>query len=209
MTKKRIAVLTLSSGEPRLMLAGADDGQLFIIKCDRLERSMISLKLTLPNKLKKLRDSGFVVLVDEVIPYFAKYGRAVRLSDLDPNGRPVIVSAMEAYKSLMQLGGITYPADSGGRFEVSPSVVEEVRGTDGKAVYNIDWTELAADSYALMLVIYAATQDNLLDACTLKQVFKMLGSRPKDDNESRLNRVFSRKDQLIADGEYRKGGDSV
>lgn len=104
MSRKKIAVLTMTS-EPRLLLAGVDDGQVHIIKCDRLERSILSLKLTLPNKLKKLKEAGFVLLVDEVVPCFAKHGRAVRLSDTDAKGRPVIVSAMEAYNYLMGLGG--------------------------------------------------------------------------------------------------------
>ncbi|WP_432773926.1 hypothetical protein [Vibrio parahaemolyticus] len=208
MAKKRIAILTLSSGEPRLMLAGVDNGQLFIIQCDRLERSMMSLKLTLPDKLKKLKDKGFVVLVDEILPYFYKYGRAVRLSDLDASGRPIIVAAMEAYNNLHALGGITYPRDAGGRFEVSPSVVDEVRGTDGKAVYNIDWNELQPDTFALMFAVYAATQDNLLDRSSLKQFFAQL-NKPKEPEKpvQRLQRVFTRKDEMIADGKYRHGGE--
>lgn len=138
MARTRIAVLTLSSGQPRLMLAGVNDGQLHIIKCQQLERSLMSLKLTLPEKLEKLKRSGFIVLVDEVTPYFSKYGRAVRLSALDAKGRPLIVSAMEAYNYLSSLNAITYPPNASGRFEVSPSIVEEVRGTDGQPMYNID-----------------------------------------------------------------------
>ena len=100
MAKKRIAVLSMSSGDPRLMLAGVDDGQVSIVKCEELPRSMLTLKLKLPSKLKNFRDKGFVVLVDEIVPYFAKYGRAVSMDDKTANGLPLVVAAMQAYTSL-------------------------------------------------------------------------------------------------------------
>ncbi|EPN8252301.1 hypothetical protein ACT3SD_003940 [Vibrio alginolyticus] len=208
MTRTRIAVLTLSSGQPRLMLAGVNDGQLHIIECQQLERSLMSLKLTLPEKLEKLKRSGFIVLVDEVTPYFSKYGRAVRLSALDAKGRPIIVSAMEAYNYLSSLNAITYPPNVSGRFEVSPSIVEEVRGTDGQPMYNIDWSELRPDTYALMFVVYAATQDSISDTVTLKSLFDLL-RKPKKEPEiaSRAMGLFKAKTGLISDGKYRMGGD--
>ncbi|MFH4735097.1 hypothetical protein [Vibrio diabolicus] len=208
MARTRIAVLTLSSGQPRLMLAGVDDGQLHIIECQQLERSLMSLKLTLPEKLEKLKKGGFIVLVDEVTPYFSKYGRAVRLSELDAKGRPIIVSAMEAYNYLTSLSAITYPPNAGGRFEVSPSIVEEVRGTDGKPTYNIDWSELRPDTYALMFVVYAATQDSIGDTVTLKSLFGLLRKPKKEPGmASRAMGLFKAKTGLIADGKYRMGGD--
>ncbi|ENK2110127.1 hypothetical protein [Vibrio alginolyticus] len=209
MARMRIAVLTLSSGQPRLMLAGVNDGQLHIIECQQLERSLMSLKLTLPEKLEKLKKGGFIVLVDEVTPYFSKYGRAVRLSELDAKGRPIIVSAMEAYNYLSSLNAITYPSNAGGRYEVSPSIVEEVRGTDGKPMYNIDWSELRPDTYALMFVVYAATQDSIGDTVTLKSLFGLL-RKPKKEPEmaSRAMGLFKAKTGLIADGNYRMGGDN-
>ncbi|GAJ74209.1 hypothetical protein JCM18904_5185 [Vibrio sp. JCM 18904] len=191
------------------MLAGVDDGQLHIIECQQLERSLMSLKLTLPEKLEKLKKGGFIVLVDEVTPYFSKYGRAVRLSELDAKGRPIIVSAMEAYNYLTSLNAITYPPNAGGRFEVSPSIVEEVRGgTDGKPTYNIDWSELRPDTYALMFVVYAATQDSIGDTVTLQSLFDLL-RKPKKEPEmaSRAMGLFKAKTELIADGKYRMGGD--
>ncbi|EGR2324801.1 hypothetical protein DX888_24030 [Vibrio alginolyticus] len=208
MARTRIAVLTLSSGQPRLMLAGVNDGQLHIIECQQLERSLMSLKLTLPEKLEKLKRSGFIVLVDEVTPYFSKYGRAVRLSALDAKGRPIIVSAMEAYNYLSSLNAITYPPSASGRFEVSPSIVEEVRGTDGQPMYNIDWSELRPDTYALMFVVYAATQDSIGDTVTLKSLFDLL-RKPKKEPEiaSRAMGLFKAKTGLISDGKYRMGGD--
>ncbi|EOX3832366.1 MULTISPECIES: hypothetical protein [unclassified Vibrio] len=207
MARMRIAVLTLSSGQPRLMLAGVNDGQLHIIECQQLERSLMSLKLTLPEKLEKLKKNGFIVLVDEVTPYFSKYGRAVRLFELDAKGRPIIVSAVEAYNYLTSLNAITYPPNAGGRFEVSPSIVEEVRGTDGKPTYNIDWSELRPDTYALMFVVYAATQDSIGDTVTLKSLFGLL-RKPKKEPEmaSRAMGLFKAKTGLIADGNYRMGG---
>lgn len=202
MTKKRIAVLSMSSGDPRLMLAGVDDGQVSIVKCDELPRSMLTLKLKLPSRLKALRNKGFVVLVDEVVPYFAKFGRAVSMDDKTANGLPLVVTAMQAYTNLKSLQSITFPKGEGGRYEISPSLVEQIRGADGKITYNIAWDELRPDTYALLLAIYAATQDSLFDLSTLKEVFNLLGrNSEKEVNKDRMNTVISARCDLIYGGE--------
>ena len=206
MTQKRmIAVLSLSSSEPRLMIAGVEDGQVHIIRCESLSRSMLSLKLTIPAKLKKLREAGSVILVDEVVPHFAKYGRAIKLSDLDASGRPIIVAAMEAYNYLRTYGALIFPKEAGGRFDVSSSVVDEVRGTDGKTVYNIDWSELKPDTYALMFAVYASTQENILDVKTLRDLLQNLNEQQHQDSlDSRLGGIFLAREKLV-----RKNNDEI
>lgn len=209
MAKKRIAVLTLSSGEPRLMTAGVDDGQVFIIKCEQLERSMLKLKMTLPSKLKKLKKGGFVLLVDEVIPYFSKYGRSVKLDDVDVKGRPVVAAAMQAYSYLKSFDGIVFPAGTASNFDISPSLVEEVRGTDGKMAYNVDWDELRPETYALLFTLYAATQDSLLDVATMKEMLDILGKSQTSTqkNQSTMDNVFhGRHKRLSAEGRPWKDG---
>ncbi|RIW17906.1 hypothetical protein [Vibrio harveyi] len=201
MAKKRIAVLSMSSGDPRLMLAGVDDGQVSIVKCEELPRSMLTLKLKLPSKLKNFRDKGFVVLVDEIVPYFAKYGRAVSMDDKTANGLPLVVAAMQAYTSLKSLQSITFPKGDGGRYEISPSLVEQIRGADGKITYNIAWDELRPDTYALLFAIYAATQDSLLDSSTLKDVFSLLGNKNQPESvNNRMNAVMEARTNLIYGG---------
>lgn len=202
MTKKRIAVLSMSSGDPRLMLAGVSDGQISIVKCEELPRSMLTLKLKLPNKLKNLRDKGFVVLVDEIVPCFAKYGRAVSMDDKTANGLPLVVAAMQAYTNLKALQSITFPKGDGGRYEISPSLVEQIRGADGKITYNIAWDELRPDTYALLFAIYAATQDSLLDSSTLKSMFSLLGSKkPPESVNNRMKSVIRARNELIYGGD--------
>lgn len=206
MEKKRIAVLSLSTGKPRLMLAGVDKGNLFIVQCDSLEPSMLQLKLTLPEKLQDLKKRGFILVVDEVLPYFGRYGRTVSLSDLDSQGRPIIVSAMQAYNNLKSLSAIRFPKDAGGRFEVSPSIVEEVRGTDGKQVYNIDWSELSPEVYTLMLTIHVATQESLLDPSSLKSFFKNIGAANKKPKlEDGMFGLFRARDSMIAN--FKRAGE--
>ena len=194
MSQKRIAVLTLSKSEPRLMLSGVKDGQLHVIKSDRLARSMAELKKTLPKRLEKIQSSGFVLLVDEVIPCFGHYGRTVKLSDMDGNEKPIIASAMEAYLNLTAYQSISYPQGSGGAFEISPSVVEEMRGTDGKAVYNIDWDALNPDSVALLLTVHAATQDTLFDMSSMKELIEKVG--PKKTSPSPQKRFWGIVEQI-------------
>ncbi len=192
----------MSSGEPRLMLAGVDDGQLSIVKCEELPRSMLALKLKLPSKLKKFRDKGFVVLVDEIVPYFSKYGRAVSMDDKTPNGLPLVVAAMQAYTNLKSLQSITFPQGDGGRYEISPSLVEQVRGADGKITYNIAWDELRPDTYALLFAVYAATQDSLLDSSTLRDVLNLLSSNKKKtgDLNNRMKAVIESRNNFLFGG---------
>lgn len=201
MAKKRIAVLSMSSGDPRLMLAGVDDGQVSIVKCEELPRSMLTLKLKLPSRLKKLRDKGFVVLVDEVVPYFAKYGRSVSMDDKTANGLPLVVAAMQAYTSLKSLQSITFPKGDGGRYEISPSLVEQIRGADGKINYNIAWDELRPDTYALLFAVYAATQDSLLDSSTLRDVLDLLNSKSQPEQlNDRMQSVIKARTNLLYGG---------
>ncbi len=211
MTQKRIAVLTLSFGEPRLMMAGLKDGMVHIIESKRLESSFPHLKRTLPARLEKLRRGGFVVLVDEVIPYFAQYGRACRLNDIDGTGKPIIVAAMQAYLNLSTYQAISFPAGAGGTFDVSPSVVEEVRGVDGKPVYNIDWPELKPDNVAMLLTVYAATQDSLFDQATLTDVMRQVGAgnrsaKPNNPFMNIVKRINAEQLSVDALDGYKGGG---
>ena len=102
MTQKRIVVLTLSQSQPLLMISGFKDGELHIIETERLVSDMRTLKESLPNRLTKYANAGFIVLVDEVIPFFNRFGRAVRLQDFESDGVAIIVSSIRSYRHLTQ-----------------------------------------------------------------------------------------------------------
>jgi hypothetical protein len=209
MAQKRIAVLTMSLASPRLMLAGERDGILHIIECKTLDSNLSQLQSTLPDKLDALRKKGFVLLVDEVMPHFARYGRAVKLSDLDASGRPIIVSAMEAYRNLKAYKAITYPSGTGSQYDISPSIVDEVRGTDGKTSYLIDWEVLKPQTVALLFVVYAATQDSFFDATSMKSLFNELGIMSRSSKPAnRFANIVTKinRDQLSTDIFDKKGG---
>ncbi|CAH0543003.1 hypothetical protein [Vibrio marisflavi] len=198
MSQRRIAVLTLSMAEPRLMLAGAKDGQLHIIECKRLERSLHALKKALPEKLESLRKKGFVLLVDEVVPCFAQYGRSAKLSDIDAQNKPVVVSAMEAYQNLSAYQAIHYPKGLSSSFEISPSLIEEVKGPDGKASYHINWAELKPDTVALLFAVYAATQESLFDHASITELFKRIQAKPKVDPHQRFRNIIKKVNDMGA-----------
>lgn len=182
MTSKRIFVVTTAQDQPMSMLAGYRDGQLHIIECERLPRNLAKLKEKLPEKLTDLRQKGFIVLVDEVLPVFGQYGRSVRLADPGHDGRPILVSALESYRNMHTLQAISFPSGLAGHFEISESVVEQQRDANGRVTYNIDWSELKAETTVLLLAINAATQDSLNDTPTATALLKALGATDAKPN---------------------------
>lgn len=203
MVDKRIYTVSLTGTEPLAMIAGYRDGQLHVIKCERLTPNLAALKETLPKKLKKLQKDGFIVLVDEVIPVFAKYGRPCRLSDVDQDGRPVVVTSLEQYNNMMKLQAITFPSDAGGLYEISSSVVDEQRNLSGQLVYHIDWSELRPETTCLLLSIHAAMSTSLFDKVSLAGLFEALGARkapsPRVAAFDAITKGYDR-DFLSADG---------
>lgn len=177
MASKRIYILSTAQSEPMQLVAGYANGTLHIVEHKRLHRSLAKLKETLPDKLDDLRQKGFIVLVDEIMPVFAKHGRSARLGHVGSDGRPILVSALETYRNMRNLQAISFPAGMDGVFDVSDSIVEEVRDGNGRLTYNIDWSELKAESVILLLAVYAATQDSLYDAPTAMNLMKALGAR--------------------------------
>ncbi|MEC6832976.1 hypothetical protein VXS06_14510 [Photobacterium toruni] len=177
MTDKRIFAVSLSNNEPMSLLAGYRDGQLHIVDCKPLPRSLAKLKKTLPNRLIRLKETGFIVLVDEVMPVFGRYARSLKLSDVGTDGRPVLVSALQTYRNMVNLQAITFPPTDSGAFDISESIVEERRDLNGNISYHIDWSELRAESTLLLLVIAGAMQESLLDACTTISLLKQLGGQ--------------------------------
>ena len=185
MTDKRIFVVSLSNSEPMTMLAGYRDGQLHIIECKPLSRNLSTLKKTLPDQLTRLKNKGFIVLVDEILPVFARYARGLHLSDLGNDGRPVLVSALRAYHNMINLQALTLPLADSGAFDISDSIVEERRDQNGNVSFNIDWSELRVESTLLLLTITAALQESLLDSSTVSALIDRLNDDPHHRNRRR------------------------
>lgn len=175
MIDKRIYTVSLSGVEPVAMISGYKNGQLHVIKCERLPKSLTELKEYLPKKLKKLHKDNFIVLVDEVIPTFSKYGRPCKLSDIGDDGRPIVISSLEQYKNLINLQGITFPANAGGQYEISSSVVDEQRNLNGQLVYHIDWAELRPETVCLLMAVHAASTSSLYDKTAMSSFLSFLG----------------------------------
>ncbi|WP_413113424.1 hypothetical protein [Thaumasiovibrio sp. DFM-14] len=179
MSEKRICVVTLSGRDPLLVLGGFRDNQLHIVKVEKLPKSTARLTKTLPDRLNNFRRKGFSVIIDEVLPQFGKHGIPARLSDMDVNGRPVLVNAFERYFYLMNMRALVFPAGTSGQFEISPSLVEEQRNDKGAVSYRIDWDELKPETTALLLAIYAATSTSLYEPGYLSNLFNGIGSADK------------------------------
>ncbi|HHY0551853.1 TPA: hypothetical protein ACVU5P_004172 [Vibrio parahaemolyticus] len=174
-TDKRLVVLSLSHGKPVLLRAGYRDGLLVVVENKTLPPDMRALQKALPPLFEQYRKGKYVIIIDEVIPYFDKYGRSVRLEDSGTNEKPVLISALESYKSMdayhmLMFKGIT-PID------IPDSIVDEDKDRDGRAVFNIAWDQLESDSAALLLLVYAAVNDSAFDMSTAEAMFSAL--RPK------------------------------
>ncbi len=209
MTKKRIAVLTMHNGDPKLMLSGVADGVIHIAASESLTKNVRALNETLPARLDSYRKKGFIVVVDEVIPNFFKYGRALRLETPTPSGKPVIVEAMQAYETMSRLNAITYPKNSGGSFQISSNVYEETRGGDGKASYRINWQEIKTDVVALLLTLYVATQQSLSDSANLDDFLSRISTPAEDETFNgfaAFNRIIdSTNQQLLSPDALERG----
>lgn len=193
MSDKRIAVLTLSMGEARLMLSGLRDGRLHVVECKSLAKNAKQLNKTLPARLESLRKQGFIVIVDEVIPNFAKHGRALRLDGETPSGVPIVVEAMKTYQNLKKFSAISFPANAGGMMEISETLFDEVRGNDGRTQYRIDWHSLKPESVALLLTVYTAMNPSLGDAQSFSDFIETLtGNQERADNDpmTRFGRII-------------------
>lgn len=176
------------------ILAGYRDDQLHIISCERLPRNLSKLKELLIPKIKSFQEKGFIVLVDEVLPVFSNYARAVKLSDIDSSGTPIMVSSLQAYKNMAMLQAITFPICDSGAFDIPDSIVEEQRDSSGRVNYRINWTDLRPESTLLLLSIHAATQSCLYDAPATNQLLSELGishyiSEPSHNSSSAFQAI--------------------
>ncbi|GAL07923.1 maturation control [Photobacterium aphoticum] len=166
------------------LLAGYKDGTLHVIDCKPLPQNLEALKKSLPKSMAKHKKKGFVVLVDEVIPVFAKYGRSCRLGQAGADGRPVLITALEAYRNMSRLQAISFPPGKSGFFDISESVVEEQRDAGGRVTYHIDWAELRPEATLLLMAVYGAVADSMLDTGTIKHLFNLIGGNKKESEST-------------------------
>ncbi|UTM60428.1 hypothetical protein L4174_023885 (plasmid) [Photobacterium sp. CCB-ST2H9] len=183
-SNKRIYILSLSREVPAALTAGFVDGILHIVNFELLPSDIKTLKKDLPEKLETLRQNGFIVVVDELLNMFSHFGRCVRLSNVGPDGRPILVTTLDAYRTMQALKAITYPKSGSGFYEIPDSIVEPIRDGKGEVSYNIDWSQLTVESSCLLLAIHAAVHDSLLDRTTAEG---LLGSISGNSREQKRN----------------------
>lgn len=210
MSSKRIFIVSLSTGDPMSLLAGYLNGQLHVVKCESLERNLAQLKKTLPDRIEALKSKGYIVLVDEVIPVFSHLCRGVKLSDIGPDGRPILVSSLQYYKNMEALQAITLPDGDRGLFDIPESIVEEKRDANGKVNYHIDWQALRPESTLLLLAINAAIQEHYHDAPTALQLMKALGAKDTKSAPSKsFQSVVKKVNQSLSVDSHRTDDDPM
>lgn len=211
MSAQRIAVFSMSYGKACLMLSGVKDGSVHVVECRTLDNNVRSLNEKLHSQLESYRKNGFVVIVDEVIPNFAKHGRSVRLDSETPSGAPLLVEAMKAYQNLSAFKAISFPKNAGGMFQISETLFDEVRGNDGKVQYRIDWQSLKPEHVCLLLTVYTATSPSLGDSQSFSAFLSAIDTQGKQqmpDGMERFAEIIRKTNQtmLSADIFEPKGG---
>lgn len=173
---KKIFCACLSTKIPATAKAGWKDGILHVVEVTTLPAARFALDEKLLPQLIACESKNFDVLVDEVTPRLSvKHGRLARLSDLDPlNGQPIIVSALKAYGELRNQQAITYPKNSGSRYEIPDSLVDEERDGNGQSKYHIDWESLKPEMAALLLCVYSATSATMCESLYMSTLFGAL-----------------------------------
>lgn len=204
MNNKKIAVLTTSMGAPRLMVSTYSDGILHIAKVQSLPSDMTALKAKLPKNLESLRNKGFSVIVDETFPVFSRYGRGLSIEGMGERGKPLVVEAIQLFRTLEKYKAITYPNGDAGRIRISESLYNETRTNDGTPVYKIDWKEVKPEAVALLLTVYVCNSFSLADAGALDELLNQFS--PADNPPApaeRFSGLMESIDSSIAkQGEY-------
>lgn len=198
---KKIAIVCLSARTPMFALAGWRNEVLHLLEVKTIPASRTEIDSKLLPTLADLTAKGFDILVDEVSPRVSvKYGRLVRLSDVDPLvGQPVLVAAIQAYNELRNQKAITYPEGSASRYEIPDSLIDEERDGTGKARYHIDWEALKAETAALLLSVYAATSATMSGDLYMGTLLAQMGiSDAPSERQSRFAAVTTGYDRALS-----------
>ena len=122
------------------------------VKSHKLSDKRASDALRLDGDSK--RRKGYLLAVDEHFQFFAVGVLPTRLSDIDLNGRPKLVNALNAYYHLTASQSISF-ANGVKKLSISESIVDK-EIVDGKEKYLIDWDSAKDVDMAFLLVCYVA-----------------------------------------------------
>lgn len=163
----------MSADKPKLILAGLVKNVLVITEVRPLPESMTEQVEKIPSSIKKLRNSGFKVLVDEDTPTVSPGTGAsmVSLNTKHYDGRPVLVDGIERYRELSRRKLISLPKSiQKGQYELSSSIMDIEYKDSGEAVYKVNWQDLRPEHTMMLLCCYATVFNNVASADYIQQM---------------------------------------
>ncbi|HAS1009799.1 MULTISPECIES: maturation control protein [Enterobacter cloacae complex] len=173
MSNQKIAVFCMSAAKPKLLLAGLVKNVLVITEVKALSESITEQMEKIPGSIRKLRSSGFKVLVDEETPTISPGTGAsmISLNTKHHDGRPVLVVGIERYRELSRRKLISFPKGiQKGLYELSTSVMDIEYKDSGEAVYKVNWQDLRPEHIMMILCCYATVYNNVASADYIQQM---------------------------------------
>lgn len=180
MTTKSVNVVAVSlatKNKPAMLMGSLTDNALHVITLSTLPASVSGIREQLSKMQADLEAKGTRVswFVEDPTGLLSGTGYGIRLDDKTHDGRPVLALAMERYKALTAVAGITYPQSGGSPFQITDSILNMKMGDNGRAVYEIDWPQLKDGSRVLMLLIYGAMCQGPMQIDYLERLYDEAG----------------------------------
>lgn len=175
---KRICVVTTNGLYPLLIQSVFTDGELTFGEQVKLPMQRGPLMTECKARLPKLIQRGDTVLVDEYSGTLAKAvgAKQVTLAMKGANDVPVIVAAFGLYWEMKNQRAILLPASNSGAYEVPRTLVNEVHNQKGEISYQVDWENIRAEQYLMLLSVYATSFNDVGSAAYIRD---MLGRGEK------------------------------
>lgn len=175
-----IAITMMARSVPVMLMGALSDNALHIIELKTLPASIPKIRDYIGRLMKNLAESGdtaSIFIEDPTGLLRGAGGYQLRLDDKTPDGRPLLAVAMERYRAMVSLNGLTYPKGSSGEsLSISSGIMNVKVGDNGRAIYEIDWENLKDGSRALLLLIYGAMCQGPMQADFLNRMYAHLGN---------------------------------
>lgn len=175
-----ISITLMARGVPVMLMGALSENALHVIELKTLPASIPKLREYIDTLMKNLAESGKTasVFIEDPTGLLRRAGGyQIRLDDKAPDGRPLLAVAMERYRAMTSLNGLTYPkGNTGEGFSISNGIMNIKMGDNGRAIYEIDWDNLKDGSRALLLLIYGAMCQGPMQADFLNRMYAHLDS---------------------------------
>lgn len=151
-----IIVSTATKHSPLMALVTATDHALHINSVEKLPTNLIELTAKLVGLKAKAAKLNAELVIEDHSSFFRSFGRSIRIDGQHADSRPVLVAAMERYKSLSGVNAITYPESMQTSLSITTNIYNVKHNDRGEISYLIDWDSLTDERRIFLLSVYAA-----------------------------------------------------